>query len=738
MNDYAKSIFFRIVLVFCILSIMPTSGVLHAQGKVREIVVPEGGVDASGFPSVSVKAIVSDDTRGRVTGLTGADFTLNEDGQEVPFSLSEVEVGIQVVFILDASLSARQAGATGYTRLEEGKQIIYNYTQDQMAEGVDQVAVLAPESGTAVRKVAPLADDPADFTTFKNTVHDGTYLYELPEGIAATPLNDMVSMALNMLAGGNSGTHRAVVVISDGIDELSDRAVADIVNTANQLNVPIYTVIFGPANNWGGQAESNMKRLSLDTYGEHFQLSSEGRAPDPIEGLINQVMEPLYDNLTSQRTQYLLTYDSQVSSPGVHEVALSAGGKSTKASMSISIKPPQVSITQPVAGTQITRSTDDPNVAVQDIEPRTQTVNFGVSWPDGFARQIAAVDLLVDGVAVLDTCTPPCDQIVWNIASLAAGSHSIRVRVRGQQGLEAESKEVSLTISITTPEPTPTPKPTLAPPAPAAPTPKPPPACEDQYTGFKRITECNQEVVALGALGISFAALLLAIVVVRRPPQVVSTVARKVKDATIPFFPVKAQPRPAAASREALATLEVLEGDDSHTQPIELVSENTRLGRDEELVQVVFANRGVSRLHARITAEPDRTGGQRFVLYDEGSTSGTYVNFKPVGINGQQLQDGDTIHVGPVRLQIKIKEAVLHDATVAMKPIIPSVEEAPAEDEFATAPYQAAVPQPSIDDTQPFISQESVAPDAAPAPDAGDEEDGLSTEPYVPMDFGDE
>ena len=127
--------------------------------------------------------------------------------------------------------------------------MIYGFATDMMVEGLDQVAVLAPASSATIQKVAPLPDDPADFTSFKNTVRDGNYLYELPADIAATPLNDMVSRALDILSGADSGMHRAVVVISDGVDVISDRQVSDIVNRANQFNIPIYTVIFGPANN---------------------------------------------------------------------------------------------------------------------------------------------------------------------------------------------------------------------------------------------------------------------------------------------------------------------------------------------------------------------------------------------------------------------------------------------------------------------------------------------------------
>lgn len=727
-----KSFLFRALFILALLPLIVAAGVLQAQGQVREVVIPEGGVDTDGFPEIIVRAIVSDDTRARVAGLGEGDFSLQEDGRQVSFALSEAEVGVQVVFILDASLSVRQAGASGYTRLEEGKQVIYDFATDYMAEGLDQVAVLAPASSTTIQKVAPLPDDPADFTSFRNTVRDGTYIYELPADISVTPLNDMVSRALDMLAGAQSGMHQAVVVISDGVDVISDRQVADIVNRANQFNIPIYTVIFGPASNWGGAAESNMKRLSLDTFGDHFQLAATGRSPQPLEEVIAEAMDPLHTKLASQRTQYVLSYTSGIFSAGSHELAISVGTKSAKRSVSLNIKPPEVSIVQPAAGDVITRSTDDPNLALQEIEPRTQTVGFQVSFPDGFQRQLSAVELLVDGVAVLDTCAPPCEEILWDISGLRSGSHSLRIRVQDQQGLSAESREVPITIDLIRPTPVPTAVPTVDISAVVKPAPV---ACEDTYSGVERILRCNPELFAIGALIVAVVALVLVVIVMRRPRQAVAAVARKVKDATIAFFPAQVPP---SASREAKATLEVIEGDDAYTLPIELRAESTRMGRDEELVQVAFQNRSVSRLHARIAVERDPQGGERFVLYDEGSTSGSYVNYQPVGINGQPLQDGDMIHLGSLQLRFNVKgpkPAAVPDATVPLMPIEPAEEE-PVGDEFATAPYVPQQPAPGVDDTQPFASSGQYIP-PAPLPDEGGDE-GLSTEPYVPMDFGDE
>jgi predicted component of type VI protein secretion system len=172
------------------------------------------------------------------------------------------------------------------------------------------------------------------------------------------------------------------------------------------------------------------------------------------------------------------------------------------------------------------------------------------------------------------------------------------------------------------------------------------------------------------------------------------------------------------------------------------------------LAQVILNDRSVSRLHARITEEE----AGRFVLYDEGSTSGSYVNYEPVGIKGQWLQHDDIVNLGRVKMQFKLKSrmAQAHDATIAMKPIRPdmldktvvtraadrvetAMEPEPEPepeplDEFATQPYMGVpMDEPASDATQPFLyDSPPQAPSEMDEDDFGDE--GISTEPFIPLD----
>jgi hypothetical protein len=128
----------------------------------------------------------------------------------------------------------------------------------------------------------------------------------------------------------------------------------------------------------------------------------------------------------------------------------------------------------------------------------------------------------------------------------------------------------------------------------------------------------------------------------------------------------RAQPPPAAGEGEApeaavaaskaktasspgQAYLEVIESATQMPAHIPLQGEETRLGRSPNLADVAFEQDiTVSRLHASILWD-----GHSYRLYDDDSTSGTWINDQEVPPYGIQLFDGDDIFLGKVQLRFR-------------------------------------------------------------------------------------
>jgi pSer/pThr/pTyr-binding forkhead associated (FHA) protein len=97
------------------------------------------------------------------------------------------------------------------------------------------------------------------------------------------------------------------------------------------------------------------------------------------------------------------------------------------------------------------------------------------------------------------------------------------------------------------------------------------------------------------------------------------------------------------------AFLEVLQATTQMPDRLDLDKAEVKLGRSPKRADISFKDDGtVSRVHATIVQE-----GAGYRLFDEQSTSGTFVNEQGVLDHGLQLVDGDEIRLGAVRLRFR-------------------------------------------------------------------------------------
>ena len=94
--------------------------------------------------------------------------------------------------------------------------------------------------------------------------------------------------------------------------------------------------------------------------------------------------------------------------------------------------------------------------------------------------------------------------------------------------------------------------------------------------------------------------------------------------------------------------------------PIPLRWQTTLIGRDPARVEVVFSDKSVSRLHARIVEEADHV----FVLHDEGSASGTFACDEQVVVERPRtLKSGDVIEFGRQKVIFQVAGTVDNQPT---------------------------------------------------------------------------
>jgi len=229
-----------------------------------------------------------EDHRGRiVTGLKASDFELTDESvrQTIKYFSVENDEPVAIAFMLDVSGSMRQSG-----KLQAAKEAIRFF--------VDQ---LRPQDRFAL---VCFADEQVSWVT-EFTSDRGRFLERLmvQEGYGQTALNDAVA-ATPKLVDENANGRKAIVLITDGVDNASRLSVREAVQTARKVEVPIFTIGFSTLP-WEDEKRQknlglNMEVLRLfadETGGDVFVV----RDPDELKEAVARVS-------TQLRYQYLIGY----------------------------------------------------------------------------------------------------------------------------------------------------------------------------------------------------------------------------------------------------------------------------------------------------------------------------------------------------------------------------------------------------------------------------------------------
>lgn len=235
---------------------------------------------------VLLPAVVTD-RRGRpVRGLTADDFLLLEDfvPQEIRYFGTERDQPVSIAFLLDISGSMRQVG-----KLDEAKQAIRVFVES--LNGGDQFGLVC------------FADDQvAWITEFTSQRERFLRRLEVQEAYGQTALFDALAAAPRLVADEVKG-RKAIVLITDGIENASRLGLFEAIRLARSVNVPIYTIGFSSfVDNVlpkGSREESQrvLQRFSEETGGLLFTVND----PDDLKEAVLEIQNEL-------RFQYLIGY----------------------------------------------------------------------------------------------------------------------------------------------------------------------------------------------------------------------------------------------------------------------------------------------------------------------------------------------------------------------------------------------------------------------------------------------
>lgn len=227
------------------------------------------------------------DRKGRVVrGLESGDFRLMDQRvpQKIEYFSVEGDAPVAIAFLLDVSSSMRYSG-----KLDAAKEAIRHFVDSLRPQ--DRFALIA----FADEQVAWITDFTSDRHRFLERLM-------VQEGFGQTALNDAVAATPGMVDRSAEG-RKAIVLITDGVDNASRLTTAQAVDLARRVEVPIYTLGFSaiPAHLRDKTAPSPgfevLKHFSDETGGSLFAVHD----PDELKEAVVRIN-------TELRYQYLIGY----------------------------------------------------------------------------------------------------------------------------------------------------------------------------------------------------------------------------------------------------------------------------------------------------------------------------------------------------------------------------------------------------------------------------------------------
>ena len=205
-------------------------GLVTVSPSAQDAVLPQQQTFRSAVDVVTIQASVRD-ARGRVlSGLTTTDFEVRDNGQLRPIlSLrSDRQSPLSLAILVDMSGSMGMGPKIAMARQA------YDSVLSQLRQGQDEVALFTFDSKLHERH---------DFTRDLPTLKDGLSDFE-PFG--TTSLYDATAAAARRLAA-RSGAHKAIIVLTDGIDTSSALSAIDVSGLASSIDCPVFVVATVPA-----------------------------------------------------------------------------------------------------------------------------------------------------------------------------------------------------------------------------------------------------------------------------------------------------------------------------------------------------------------------------------------------------------------------------------------------------------------------------------------------------------
>ncbi len=605
---------YLLILVFLAAPLLKTTQAAAQEGSVLILSTPE----VSAFPTIRFQLDAYDSRGSFLDNLSASNVQVIEDGQALqPQAVEKIRNGMQTILVLNTSpaMGTENGGISEYQRIQEHL-VEWSKSQQREAVRTDDYSLSTPTGLFLIREKDPAALVDALNKYQPDLVKSQPSLFSLTEALdlATDPLNQPFMK-------------RAILYITPPLPVANNAGLEDLAKRARGIGVRVNVWQITPTASQG--PDDPLRLLAQDTGGGYAEITPNSPLPD-----VSSAFQPL-------RNTYQVTYTSAMKSSGQHQISVQATrGKavleSNKASFALTVTPPNPIFIDPPA--TITRGWVTAKGVQPSLSPEEISLKIMVEFPDQHNRDLKATRLFVDDVLVAENTSEPFNQFSLPIGEVTVSKRQI-LRVEAVDTLDLTGSSIEVPVEILVEQP-----------------------------ARNRLIENVSEngMIALGAMTAAGAILALVMVLTSNRRKLQRKKAandrKALKDPLTQPVPIRQDaPRskkvsttsnwiapvwPKADGQNAPARLVAL---DNNEQPITggviaLSRQEITFGSDPRRATQVLESPTVDGLHARLS----RTDEGEFVLSDQNSVAGTWVNYAPVTAAGARLEHGDLVHIGKV------------------------------------------------------------------------------------------
>lgn len=597
----------KFIFLLLTISMAVPSALVRAQGTASIVLFQP---DSSKFPTITALLDVFDEQGNFLTGLTAAEFSILENGQSLgtPSAFEQLGQPLKMIVAINSGPALAVRDGLGISRYDKMTAVLKNWVAIRPADSPDEFA-LVWNGGIIASQLSP-ANWLARFENFDPALRNSA------AGLTSLAFAIDVAQQVSSAPGGK----KAILFITPHLDARDLNALPDLVNRARQAGVRVFVWMGDSSDYFSHPGAQALSALAQQTGGRYLTFSGTETLPDPEEWV------------SSLRHVYRITYESAVRETGVHNfsVLLNARGlslTSSPVSFQVELEPPNpVFLAPPI---QIVRQNPVDQFDIENSLPKTQEISIIIEFTDKIKRSLVRTTLYVDGAIADENTAPPFDKFTWSLEEyLVSGEHTLQVEAVDALGLSKMSVSVPVQVIV------------IQPPG-----------------GMAGLILRNRAAITISVIVAAGLVLLGILFFGSRQTLVLLSERRRARAMRLDPLtqPVKVEKDKAGSRSNPFPWLRrkapppiayfvklTMDGQPAPGDPIPLTGRELTFGTDPTQATNVFDHPSLSPLHARL--RQDENGN--FILLDQNSVAGTWVNYEPAPKDGFTLKHGDVIHFG--------------------------------------------------------------------------------------------